>query len=364
MILGTALGLSACASPAPEVTDAPEVTVPTAVDSDAAMIAIPVRAVDPVDLTIDASTAAEIPLATVPSTPASLPPASEPEPEAITPRTSRGPMPASFVAIRGGEAVLLIDANTGNSKTLRQVSLAADTEDAPGPSTPRTVDVDLVHATVWSDDCCLDGLATVLATSLDGATEASPLPAGFPAVNQRGDLVAVSTGGAIEPWALDADTGTSTSIVSSVDLESIIGGDVSITSMAWSFDGRTLAAQIAAGDQPTVAMFEVAPDGSSIVIFHTLDHLDEVQWGLPTFGADGLLRVIENTQTSAIIRAIDVSTANVVWSYQLPVAGVMDIDVDPSGTWWVLIDGHGNASAFDGFSLAALPGAGYSAASW
>ncbi|NOX29406.1 MAG: hypothetical protein GXP35_05065 [Actinobacteria bacterium] len=357
------------------------------IDNGINVIAIPIRLTDAPDLILDDPTAGPVPLPSLPTlssgdsttgttqtttpgattavTVAPTTSATGPQGNATTtsiqstsgPNTTQAtPMPLSMAAIRGGEAVLLVDTSTGNSVTVRQLPVVVDETDQVGPQAPRSVDIDPVGQNLWYDECCRPPEGTSYGIDLQTDAVTDILSSGFPTIDPLGVLVA-STGDS----TLTLNSGGNA--VATFDLDQI-GENTTGTRSGWSQDGATLAVEVSVGDIPGVAIFAIDRGAAvTLTLSRVLQPPSGKRWASPTFGWDGLLRVVESVD-SHILRTIDPDTGAVEKSATIPVPGIIDIDVDVSGTWWLIVDGAGRVHAFDESNLITLPGDGYSSAAW
>ncbi|MCP3935360.1 MAG: hypothetical protein GY708_08310 [Actinomycetia bacterium] len=263
-------------------------------------------------------------------------------------------MPASMVVVRGGEAVVLVATGDGAARTVHQVRLEVDPEDAAGPSTPVSVDVDPSTASVRFALCCVDGFASISTVNLADASESEPMAGAAPAVSPDGNSVAYVThqGGV-----------TIVDVTSLTEHAIDLGPAVTATSVDWSPDGSLLAVGGANSLGVTVVVMVDAVSRSSTAMLAPASGT----WTMPRLGAGNALVVQEGmgTTSDTVLAVVDPSSGSVVDRVVFAdLGGVVDLDFDSSGTWLLVVDGRGRAHAFDGTSLVNLPGDGYTAASW
>ncbi len=381
-------------SPAAEIAPTTTGPVELVIDNGINVVAIPVRLTDAVDLILDDPAGSPVPLPSLPTsgsgdstsdttqsttpeatTVVTVPPATTatgPATSAAGPQgnptmttiesnnnpttTQAPPMPLSMAAIRGGEAILLVDTSTGNSVTVRQLPVVVDETDQVGPQAPRSVDIDPVGQNLWYDECCRPPVGTSHAIDLQTDASTNTLSSGYPAIDPLGVLVASTAGSTL---ALNSGGGA----VATFDLGQL-GEDTTGTRSGWSQDGTTLAVEVSVGDVPGVAIFAIGRGPAvTLTLNRVLQPPGGKRWASPTFGSDGLLRVVESVDIH-ILRTIDPDTGAVEKSTTIPVPGIVDVDVDASGTWWLIVDGAGRVHAFDESNLITLPGDGYSSAAW
>lgn len=270
--------------------------------------------------------------------------------------TATGPMPASMAVVRGGEHVLLVDTSAGNSLTVAQFDSVVDPEDQVGPQAPRSIDVDPFNAEVWIDECCRPETGVSHRIDLATLDELTSFGAGHPNVIGSGDVVSTN-GGVIELRGRDG------SIERQIDLHDRLGRDAVVGRSDIDPSGTTIAVEATLDDEPAIVLITLAA-GVELVVEHVIDGRRGVRWSAPSFGADGLLRVIESGSSGHLMRVIDPVTTEALQTISLPLPGIVDADVDASRSWWILVDGTGDVHAFDGRELTALPGGGVTAAAW
>ena len=263
--------------------------------------------------------------------------------------------PPWMVVVRGGETVLLTDTETGEAWTVTLFDAVVDPEDQIGPQAPRSVDADTLNAAVWVDECCRPADGTSHRYDVTTAQRLHTVAAGHPTADPTRGRVITTNGASVELRNADG------AIVSALDLADRLGRDVAAGRSAIDATGTRLAVEATLGDEPTIVVMSL--DGDSIELLSTFSAPDDTRWSSPTFGADGLLRIVESSDRHGL-RILDSTTGETVRTTTLPLPGIVDADVDASGTWWLLVDGAGAVHSWDGTELRSLPGDGISAASW
>ena len=86
---------------------------------------------------------------------------------------------------------------------------------------------------------------------------------------------------------------------------------------------------------------------------------------MPQIAAGGSIVANASDAQKSALALIDPITGTTLSTIELEISGgIVDIDLDSTGRWLLIVDGLGRALAFDGNELTLLAGDGYTAASW
>ncbi|MCB0991806.1 MAG: hypothetical protein KDB16_12555 [Acidimicrobiales bacterium] len=261
------------------------------------------------------------------------------------------PMPASMVAVRGGESVVLVETTSGRAAVIFQTSLTVDPEDRVGPNSPVSVDVS-GHGVVYVETCCADPTALITPIDIGDPTATSTKLAGSgPALSGSGDRVAL-----IDPQGRVAVRQVQTD----ESAEASLAPGLMPHSVSWSTDSSLLV--VGAGDASGTAIVTV--DAANLSAREVL-RPPAGAWTMPQIAAGGSIVANASDAQKSALALIDPITGTTLSTIELEISGgIVDIDLDSTGRWLLIVDGLGRALAFDGNELTLLAGDGYTAASW